>query len=103
MRQNLEAARGEPLTERLQAELVPRLGRQAAHALVRAALERSRFRSQQLRELWVQDADLAAQLSSAGVSAERIAELFEPSSYLGSSAVFIDRALAAHAALRLPA
>lgn len=39
------------------------------------------------------------QLAAAGLSAERVSALFEPSSYLGSTHTFIERALAAHRAL----
>jgi hypothetical protein len=43
------------------------------------------------------DADLCQALRDAGIGAERLALLFDPDAYLGSSSQFIDRALAFHA------
>jgi 3-carboxy-cis,cis-muconate cycloisomerase len=98
MRANFDAAAGLPLAERLSAELTPRLGRKAAEALVRTAVERARGQGLHLREVLAADAELSQSLRDAGVGAEQLTRAFDPGDYLGSSAQFIDRALAAHAA-----
>jgi 3-carboxy-cis,cis-muconate cycloisomerase len=68
-------------------ELAPELGRMEAHeAVQRAAAAGGSFA----------DA-LAEQPEIRGrIPTERLAELLDPSGYLGSTDVFIDRALAAH-------
>jgi 3-carboxy-cis,cis-muconate cycloisomerase len=98
MRANFDAAGGLPLAERVSAELTPRLGRNAAEALVRTAVERARGQGLHLREVLATDAELVQSLRDAGVGAEQLTQAFDPGEYLGSSAQFIDRALAAHAA-----
>jgi 3-carboxy-cis,cis-muconate cycloisomerase len=98
MRANFDAAGGLPLAERLSAELTPRLGRKAAEALVRTAVERSRGQGLHLHDALATDAELSQSLRDAGIGAEQLTRVFDPGDYLGSSAQFIDRALVAHAA-----
>lgn len=87
MRANLDITGGLILAERVSTALAPELGRLAAHEAVQhAAAAGGSFA----------DA-LASQPEIRGrIPAERIAELLDPAGYLGSTDVFIDRALAAH-------
>jgi 3-carboxy-cis,cis-muconate cycloisomerase len=101
MRINLEASRGLVFAERLRSTLAERLGRFQAEALVRAVVHRAETRHMHVRDVLLQEAEFAKPLEEAGLSPERVAALFDPSSYLGSSAQFIERAIAAHAAARL--
>jgi 3-carboxy-cis,cis-muconate cycloisomerase len=101
MRANLEATRGLVFAERLGSTLAPRLGRFEAEALVRAAVNRAQTGHMHLRDVLLHEADLAKPLEEAGLLPQQIAALFDPSTYLGSSAQFIERALAAHAAARI--
>jgi 3-carboxy-cis,cis-muconate cycloisomerase len=101
MRANLEATRGLVFAERLSSTLAVRLGRFDAEALVRAAVHRARTRNVHLRDVLLNEADLAKSFEEAGLLPAQIDALFDPSSYLGSSAQFIERVLAAHAAARL--
>ena len=71
--------------------LGPALGRAAAHDLVEAASRRARAERRHLREVLAADATVSAHLSP-----ERLAELFEPRSYLGVAEALVDRVLAAH-------
>ena len=90
MRENLDITGGLLLAERVSTELAPELGRMEAHeAVQRAAAAGGSFAEA-----------LAEQPEIHGrIPAERLAELLDPSGYLGSTDVFIDRALAAHDAL----
>jgi 3-carboxy-cis,cis-muconate cycloisomerase len=99
MRQNLDAARGLPLAERLSAALTPTLGRAAAQALVADAVRRADQRRQPLLTTLRDEPKLARVLLEAGIDAAHLAILFDPADYLGSAHAFIDRALAAHAKL----
>jgi 3-carboxy-cis,cis-muconate cycloisomerase len=87
MRANLDLTGGLLLAERVSTELAPELGRLAAHeAVQRAAAAGGAFA----------DA-LAEQPEIRGrIPEERLAELLDPAGYLGSTDVFIDRALRAH-------
>jgi 3-carboxy-cis,cis-muconate cycloisomerase len=100
MRANFEAAAGLPLAERLSTELALRLGRKAAEALVRTAVERARSERLHLRDVFARDADLSQALLEGGIAPEQLERVFDPSEYLGSSSQFIDRVLAAHEARR---
>ena len=82
MRVNLDATGGLVLSERVAAALAERLGRGAAHELVAAAAEAPSFR----------DALLAD--PRAGLDAEEVDALLDPTTYLGSAGAFVDRALA---------
>jgi 3-carboxy-cis,cis-muconate cycloisomerase len=90
MRANLDLTGGLVLAERVSYEL----GGGAAHEVVKQAAERTarsgRGLGEELR------ADERVQLSD-----ERLAELLDPTSYLGSAEAFVDRALARHRSVRL--
>lgn len=91
MRADLEVTGGLLMAEHVTTELAGRIGRLAAHDLVEAACRRAVESGQPLRTVLVDDAAVREHLSEASIDAA-----LEPGSYLGSAAVFIDRALAAH-------
>jgi 3-carboxy-cis,cis-muconate cycloisomerase len=80
MRENLDATGAAPLAERVARALAGELGREGADELVREALAAGRLEQAAVEHL-------------GGEEAER---LLDPASYLGATAVFIDRALSAH-------
>ena len=90
MRANLGVTRGLLMAESLSMTLATRLGKQEAHHVVQAACERA------VRE----GADLATvaqadERISGALSPDEIAAALDPSAYLGSADLFVDRALAA--------
>ncbi len=94
MRANLDLTDGLLLAERVTTALTPDLGRLTAHQIVeRAAAEVSAGRS-------FADALAGHPELKEHLTAERIAELLDPSGYLGSADTFVERALAAHARRR---
>lgn len=82
MRQNLVATGGLVLSERVATALAERLGRGTAHELVAAAAGAQSFR----------DALLAD--PRAGLEADEVDALLDPTTYLGSAGALVDRALA---------
>ena len=89
MRANLDVTQGQLLAEAVQMALAPALGRDVAHALVAAACRQATAQRRHLRDVLAADAQVTTVLDDAALGA-----LFEPSSYLGASDVFIDRVLA---------
>lgn len=81
MRENLAATGGLVLAERVAAVLAERLGRGGAHELVAAAAEAPSFRDALLDD------------PRAGLDAEAVDALLDPTTYLGSAGAFVDRAL----------
>lgn len=77
MRANLELTGGQIVSERLALLLTERLGRSAAHELVRDAMLRDKL----------EPADL-------GLTPEELAAALDPTTYVGSAGAFVDRALA---------
>ncbi len=96
MRANLDASRGLLMAEHVAAELAPALGRLEAHDLVAAAAVRAAEQGTGLAEALLRDADAAAALQTAGIGEAELAAAVDPAGYLGASAEFIARALAAH-------
>jgi 3-carboxy-cis,cis-muconate cycloisomerase len=96
MRANLDAAGGLPLAEHVAAGLTPALGRIAAHDLVAAASARAARQGVSLPEALVADPGAADALHAAGIGRADLEAAVDPASYLGVSAEFIRRALAAH-------
>lgn len=95
MRTNLDATGGLVLAERVAVVLSQELGKQQAHEILqRISAEVSRDGSE-LATVLEDDPDVARQLSRA-----QIDELLDPTSYLGSAGIFVDRALGAHRDLR---
>jgi 3-carboxy-cis,cis-muconate cycloisomerase len=94
MRANLDLTGGLLLAERVTTALTPDLGRLAAHEIVESvSAEVSADRS-------FADALSGHPEVKEHLSAEQIAELLDPSGYLGSAETFVDRAVAAHARRR---
>jgi 3-carboxy-cis,cis-muconate cycloisomerase len=97
MRTNLAAAGGLPLAEHLSALLAPAVGALAAHDLVAGAAARAAGEGVSLPEALLADPAVAAAVRDAGISRADLDAAVDPASYLGASAEFIARALAAHA------
>jgi 3-carboxy-cis,cis-muconate cycloisomerase len=95
MRANLDATGGLLLAERVTGALAPALGRLAAHDLVTAACDEAVASRRPLAGVLGARPEIRARLAPADIAA-----LLDPAGYLGSAGVFIDRALAAHAARR---
>ncbi|WP_238433695.1 hypothetical protein [Micromonospora tarensis] len=85
MRRNLDASGGLVLAEAVAARLAPAVGRGVAHDLVARAAAEPSFRAALLAA-----PEIRAQLSEAEVD-----EALDPSRWLGSAGLFVDRALAA--------
>jgi 3-carboxy-cis,cis-muconate cycloisomerase len=96
MRANLAATGGLPLAEHVTAVLTPAVGRLAAHDLVAAASARAAEHGVGLPEALLGDAAAAAALAAAGLGRAELEAAVDPAGYLGASAEFIHRALAAH-------
>ncbi|MBK1786497.1 3-carboxy-cis,cis-muconate cycloisomerase [Prauserella cavernicola] len=91
MRANLDRSGGVLLAERVTTELAPEAGRLAAHDAVTACCHRALAGEGELADLLTADPLVGEHLSRT-----RIAELLDPSGYLGSAGMFVRRALAAH-------
>ena len=85
MRANLDLTGGQIAAERIAVVLTERLGRTVARTLVRDAALRARETGRPFAE------ELAA--VDTGLTAEEISEALEPTTYLGSAGVLVDRAL----------
>src|SRR5215472_13110431 len=96
MRANLEASGGLLMAEHVAAELASAVGRLAAHDLVAAAAARAARSGDGLIAALLGDPDAAAALRAAGIGEAELAAAVDPAGYLGASAEFIGRALAAH-------
>jgi 3-carboxy-cis,cis-muconate cycloisomerase len=99
MRANLAAAGGLPLAEQVAARLAPAVGALAAHDLVAAVAARAASQGVSLAEALIADPDAGAALRDAGIGRADLDDAVDPVGYLGASAEFIARALAAHARL----
>jgi 3-carboxy-cis,cis-muconate cycloisomerase len=95
MRANLDRGGGLLLAERVTGALAPALGRLRAHDLVGAAAAEAVASGRTFADVLAGEPEIRARLTP-----EQIAQLLDPSGYLGSAGVFIDRALAAHAGRR---
>jgi len=90
MRANLEATQGRILAEAAAMALAARVGRPQAHEMVERASRRSSETGRPLRDVLAEDPAVAQHLP-----ARDLAAVFDPRSYLGQSAAFVDRVLAA--------
>lgn len=97
MRANLESTRGLPMAENVTRLLTPALGRLKAHDLIAEASSRATTSNISLAEALLADETSAKALAAAGITATVLHSTLEPESYLGATAEFINRALAAHA------
>lgn len=98
MRANLDATGGLPMAEHVTTLLAPALGRLAAHDLIADASARATTDHISLADALYTDPEIAASLTKAGITRPDIEAALRPESYLGATAEFIRRALAAHAA-----
>jgi 3-carboxy-cis,cis-muconate cycloisomerase len=91
MRANLDITEGLLMAERVSTELAPELGRLEAHEAVERAAKQSTDVEGGFAAALAQQPEIRDRISE-----ERLAELLDPAGYLGSTDVFIDRALRAH-------
>jgi 3-carboxy-cis,cis-muconate cycloisomerase len=98
MRANLNATQGLPMAENITNLLTPNLGRLQAHDLVAQASTQATAENTNLADALLSDDASAAALADAGITRAQLESALEPHSYLGASAEFIKRALAAHIA-----
>ncbi|WP_433192950.1 3-oxoadipate enol-lactonase [Nocardia sp. CA-107356] len=96
MRRNLAATGGALLAERVSTALIPQLGRLTAHEVVGECVARADGR------LTFADALQAHPRLVGLLDRAEIDALVEPSTYLGSTQFFLDRALAEHAGRQRP-
>jgi 3-carboxy-cis,cis-muconate cycloisomerase len=89
MRANLDATRGLIMAEAVTMALAEKIGKSDAHHLVEAASKKAVAEKKHLRDILAQDSKVTAQLGR-----DRLAGLFEPMAYQGSSQALIDRLLA---------
>ena len=90
MRENLETSRGLIYAEAVVMALAPDFGKSEAHQLVELACEKATVTHTHLREVL-----LATPAIRGYLSAERLAQLFDPRKYSGASEQMIDAVLAA--------
>ena len=89
MRANLGITRGLLMAESLSMALAGRMGKQEAHLVVQAACVRAVRDHTDLASVALADEQISGALSAA-----EIAAALDPAAYLGSTDLFIDRALA---------
>jgi 3-carboxy-cis,cis-muconate cycloisomerase len=92
MRRNLDSTGGLIVAEAVMMGLAPVLGRGAAHDAVHHACDVALAEGIPLADALGRDAAVTGRLDG-----EAIARLTDPSNYLGSAGVFIDRVLARRA------
>ena len=95
MSANLDLTRGLIMAESLAMALAPHVGRPEAQRIVQATCDRAMKSGVELRQAALEDAQVHAFLSS-----EEIDKALEPAGYLGSTDVFIDRAIASYGEVR---
>ncbi len=88
MRANLDALLGVTLSEAVSAALAPKVGRSAAHDILRNAVMRAKQERRHLSEVLKQMPEVSAHLSD-----DEIDRLLNPRVYLGSAQRFIARVL----------
>ncbi len=88
MSANLASLLGLPLSEAVSAALAPKIGRAAAHQLLRAAAERAAHEQRNLADVLKGMPEIAAHLSELEIN-----QLLDPRAYLGSARRFIAQAL----------
>jgi 3-carboxy-cis,cis-muconate cycloisomerase len=93
MRANLSITHGLLLSERVTAAMAPHVGRLVAHDLVAEACAEAVAATRPLAEVLAARPAITAWLSPLELNV-----LLDPSDYLGSTQLFIDRALRVHAA-----
>jgi 3-carboxy-cis,cis-muconate cycloisomerase len=86
MQANMEATLGLPMSEAVSVALTPRMGRLAAHHLLRQAADRAQTENRRLSDVLKQMPEVKAHLSDAEID-----ELLDARNYLGSAQRFINR------------
>jgi 3-carboxy-cis,cis-muconate cycloisomerase len=94
MRRNLDATGGLIMAEAVMMGLAPQLGRETAHHVVKHACDRALADDIQLADALLREPEVTARLDRAAIE-----RLTDPANYLGSTGEFIDRVLAAVAAV----
>jgi 3-carboxy-cis,cis-muconate cycloisomerase len=89
MRVNLDATNGLIMAEAVTFALAEKIGKSDAHHLIETATKKAVAGMQSLRDVLASDPKVTAHLS-----ADKLANLFEPMAYQGISQVLIDRVLA---------
>ena len=90
MTSNLDAMHGLPQSEAVSAALARKVGRSAAHEILREATRQARDKNQNLSEILKRNSEVTAHLAP-----ETIDRLLQPREYLGSAKQFIERVLGA--------
>lgn len=90
MASNLDAMLGVPQSEAVSAALARKLGRSAAHEILRDATRQARDKKQNLSDVLKRNSQVTAHLTP-----ETIDRLLQPCEYLGSTKQFIERVLGA--------
>lgn len=91
MRANLDVTHGLVMSERLSLLLTERMGRQAAHDLIRSVGRRAGDEGGSFRDVLLADERVRGHLS-----AQEIERALDPATYLGSTRAFIDRTFLRH-------
>ena len=90
MRQNLDATRGLIFAEAVSMALAAHVGKSAADALLKEAIEKVRAPGEHLHEVLAQNPAVIGHLS-----AEELDRLFAPENYLGLAGLWVDRVIEA--------
>ncbi len=88
MKSNIDGLLGLPLSEAVSAALAPKVGRSAAHDLLRKAVQGAAKEKRSLADILKQLPEVTAHLSD-----EEIDRLLDPRAYLGCAQIFISRVL----------
>jgi 3-carboxy-cis,cis-muconate cycloisomerase len=88
MKSNLDNLLGLPLSEAVNAALAPKVGRSAAHDLLRMATGRAKAENRNLGDILKQLAQVTEHLTDVEID-----RLLDPRAYLGSAQRFISRVL----------
>ncbi|MCM2048772.1 lyase family protein, partial [Pseudomonas aeruginosa] len=94
MRRNLGLTHGLVLAEAVSIALARRIGREAAHHLVKQCCRRAVEQRRELRAVLGEEARVSAELSG-----DELDRLLDPAHYLGQARAWVERALAEHHAL----
>jgi 3-carboxy-cis,cis-muconate cycloisomerase len=92
MRANLDLSHGQIFAEAVQMALAPTLGRDVAHELVAAASRKASQERRHLCDVLGNEPRVRTVLDAAA-----LAQLFDPTAYLGAGDAFVTRTLARHA------
>jgi 3-carboxy-cis,cis-muconate cycloisomerase len=91
MRSNIDASRGMVMAESVALALATSLGRAQAHQIVEAACHKAYAENRDLLTVLQTEPEVVGVLSE-----QRLAQLFDPLSYVGEAGNFVDRVLEAY-------